>query len=74
MTDKTLAIRKDAMEKRSDWGFRGLNPQPIDRAGEVVSVAWCAVVSATDGGTEGEVEAAISAAEAAEEKFRQEWN
>jgi len=73
MSEEMLSIRKNAMEKRSDWGFRGLNPQPIDRAGEVVSVAWSRVVDATDEGPE-RVEAAISEAEAAEEKFRQEWN
>lgn len=74
MDKNTLAIRKHAMEKRKDWGFGGLNPQPNDRAGSEVSAKWNHVVTVTDGGTAEQIQAAVAAAEQAEKDFANEWH
>ncbi len=65
--------RKQAMEKRKDWGFRGLNPTARDRAGQRVSAMWNKVVEATDGGTESEIAEVVAEAEQAEAEFYSAW-
>ena len=73
MNDKTLQVRKSAMETAKGWANKGLLSTEQDRDGNLVAAAWWRVVDATDGGTKEQIEAETTKTRQSEAEFYAKW-